>query len=281
MTDLFDFAPPPPLYAVMGNPVDHSLSPQIHGIFARQFDMALDYRRIHVDVGGFKQAVDSFRASGGQGVNVTVPFKIDAWELADRRTERAEAAGAANTLWFKDDLIHADNTDGAGMVRDIIANLAFDVAGRTVLIVGAGGAVRGVLGPLLDETPATLTIANRSLDKAEALVQLFAGRARIETAGFEALKGHPFDLVVNGTSASLKGELPPLPQGLFNSGALAYDMMYSREGTPFLHWAAEHGATQCADGLGMLVEQAAESFYVWHGKRPDTAPAIEKLKWST
>lgn len=281
MTDLFDFAPPPPLYAVMGNPVDHSLSPQIHGMFAQQFSMPLDYRRIHVDVGGFKQAVDSFRAAGGQGVNVTVPFKLDAWELADRRTERAGVAGAANTLSFREDLIHADNTDGAGMVRDIAVNLVFDTADRSILIIGAGGAVRGVLGPLLEENPAALMIANRSVDKAEALAQLFAGRARVETGGFEALKGRSFDLVINGTSASLKGDLPPLPRGLFNDGALAYDMMYNREGTPFLHWAAEHGAARCADGLGMLVEQAAESFHVWHGKHPDTAPVIEKLKWST
>lgn len=280
MTDLFDFSPPPALYAVMGNPVDHSLSPQIHNMFAQQFGIELDYRRIHVDVGGFDQAVDNFRAARGQGVNVTVPFKLDAWELADTRSERADMAGAANTLWFEDDRIHADNTDGVGLVRDITANLRCDIVGSDILVLGAGGAVRGVLGPLLDERPASLTVGNRSVDKAEALAQLFAGRARIETCGFEALKGRSFDLVINGTSASLKGELPPLPQGLFNDGALAYDMMYGREGTPFLHWATEHGAARCADGLGMLVEQAAESFYIWHGKRPDTTPVIEKFKWS-
>lgn len=280
MTDLFDFNPPPPLYAVMGNPIDHSLSPQIHGMFAEQSGIKLDYRRIHVDVGGFDQAVDSFRAEGGQGVNVTVPFKIEAWELADERTERARLAGAANTLWFSDDRIHADNTDGVGMCRDITANLGFAIAGAGVLILGAGGAVRGILGPLLDEAPAAVTIANRSVDKAEALAGVFAGRARIETGGFEALAGRSFDLVINGTSASLQGELPPLPDGLFNPGAFAYDMMYGRERTPFLRWAAEHGAAHLADGLGMLVEQAAESFRIWHGQSPDTGPVIEKLRWS-
>ena len=279
MTDLFDFEPPPPLYAVMGNPVDHSLSPQIHGMFAQQFRIQLDYRRIHVDVGGFDQAVDSFRAEGGQGVNVTVPFKIEAWELADERTDRAELAGAANTLWFSDDRIHADNTDGVGLCRDITGNLGVAIAGRSVLVVGAGGAVRGILGPLLEERPSGIMIANRSVDKAESLAELFAGRARLETGGFDALAGRRFELVINRTSASLQGELPPLPEGLFEEGALAYDMMYSRERTPFLRWAAEHGAAQLADGLGMLVEQAAESFYIWHGRRPDTEPVIEKLRW--
>lgn len=279
MTDLFDFSPPPPLYAVMGNPIDHSLSPQIHGMFAQQLQIQLDYRRIHVDVGGFDQAVDSFRAEGGQGVNVTVPFKIEAWELADERSERAQLAGAVNTLWFTNDRIHADNTDGVGMCRDITGNLGFPLADRRVLVIGAGGAVRGVLGPLLDERPAAVMIANRSVDKAETLAEVFAGRARLETGGFDDLPGRSFDLVINGTSASLQGELPPLPDGLFNDGGLAYDMMYGRERTPFLRWAGGHGAAQLADGLGMLVEQAAESFYIWHGKRPDTGPVIEKLRW--
>lgn len=280
MTDLFDFSPPPPLYAVMGNPVAHSLSPQIHSMFAQQFEMKLDYRRIHVDVGGFDQAVDSFRASGGQGVNVTVPFKIEAWELADELTERAQAAGAVNTLWFAGDRIHGDNTDGAGLCRDIIGNLNFRIAEKEVLVVGAGGAVRGVLGTLLDENPASLLVANRSVDKAGILAELFAGRGRIDTGGFESLAGRSFDLVINGTSASLQGELPPLPDGLFAEDALGYDMMYGLEGAPFLRWAQDHGAARVADGLGMLVEQAAESFHVWHGKRPETAPVIDKLRWS-
>lgn len=279
MSDLFDFSPPPPLYAVMGNPVDHSLSPQIHGMFARQFRIPLDYRRVHVDVGGFAQAVDGFRAEGGQGVNVTVPFKIEAWELADDRTGRAQLAGAANTLWFSDDLVHADNTDGVGMCRDITGNMQFAIEGANVLIIGAGGAVRGVLGPLLDIGPSRLTIANRSIDKAESLAEVFAERAGLSTCGFDGLAGRRFDLVVNGTSASLRGELPPLPDDLFEDGALAYDMMYGRERTPFLRWAAERGAAHLADGLGMLVEQAAESFHIWHGKDPDTAPVIEKLRW--
>lgn len=279
MTDLFDFSPPPPLYAVMGNPIDHSLSPQIHGMFAQQFGIPLDYRRIHVDVGGFTQAVDSFRAEGGRGVNVTVPFKIEAWELADERSDRAQLAGAANTLRFTGDRIHADNTDGIGLCRDITGNLGYSITGGRVLVIGAGGAVRGILGPVLDEGPAAVRIANRSVDKAETLADVFAGRARIETGGFDELPGRSFDVVVNGTSASLQGDLPPLPDGLFNDGALAYDMMYGRERTPFLRWAAEHGAARIADGLGMLVEQAAESFYIWHDRRPETAPVIDKLRW--
>ena len=216
----------------------------------------------------------------GRGVNVTVPFKIEAFEMADRFTERANAARAANTLSFKDDLIHADNTDGEGMRRDITGNLGFTVAGTRVLVVGAGGAVRGVLGPLIDEAPAALMIVNRSVDKAQALAEAFSRLLPIETGGFDHLAGRSFDLVINGTSASLRGELPPLPAGVFNPGSLAYDMMYSRQGTPFLHWAADHGAGRCSDGLGMLVEQAAESFYVWHGQRPGTASVIEKLRWS-
>jgi shikimate dehydrogenase len=280
MSDLFDFEPPPPLYAVMGNPVDHSLSPRIHGMFARQYGMKLDYRRIHVDVGGFDQAVDNFRAAGGQGVNATVPFKIEAWELADERTERAEIAGAANTLSFRNDRIFADNTDGIGLCRDITANLGFDIEGESVLVIGAGGAVRGVLGPLLEEKPVQLTLANRTVDKAETLADIFSARGPVRATGFESLRGRSFDLAVNGTSASLQGELPPLPEGLFNDGALAYDIMYGREHTPFLRWAAEHGAAVVSDGLGMLVEQAAESFAIWHGKHPDTGPVIDELRWS-
>ncbi|MBS1270443.1 MAG: Shikimate dehydrogenase (NADP(+)) [Gammaproteobacteria bacterium] len=278
MTDLFDFNPPPPLYAVMGNPVDHSLSPRIHTMFAQQFGIQLDYRRIHVDAGGFGQAVDGFRATGGQGLNVTVPFKIEAWDLADERTDRSRLAGAANTLSFKNGIIRADNTDGVGMCRDVSRNVRFEVAGKDVLVIGAGGAVRGVLGPLLGKHPANTVIANRSVDKAESLAELFACRGSIKTDGFEQLVGYSFDLVINGTSASLQGELPPLPEGLFNAGALAYDMVYQREHTPFLRWAAEHGAAHLADGLGMLVEQAAESFYVWHGKHPDTGPVVDTFR---
>jgi len=279
MSDLFDFTPPPPLYAVMGNPVDHSLSPEIHGMFAGQFRIELDYRRIQVDVGGFDQAVDSFRAAGGQGVNVTLPFKLEAFELADEHSARAEIAGAANTLSFGNGHIRADNTDGAGLRRDIEANLGFALAGRRVLVLGAGGAVRGVLGPLLEEHPAEVMIANRTVDKADSLAEVFSALGMVRSGSFNDLDGRSYDVVINGTSASLHHDLPPLPAGLFTAGALAYDMMYGAERTPFLRWAAANGAAEVADGLGMLVEQAAESFHIWHGKSPDTGPVIDKLRW--
>ncbi|MDN5873201.1 MAG: shikimate dehydrogenase [Sinobacteraceae bacterium] len=262
---------------MLGNPVDHSLSPRIHELFARQFGLPLDYRRIHVDVGGFNQAVDSFRAARGQGVNVTVPFKIQAFELSDERSDRARAAGAANTLSFRDDRVHADNTDGVGVCRDISDNLGFEILDRNVLILGAGGAVRGMLGPLIEARPAAITLVNRTVAKAGLLAELFERHGRIESGGYALLPGRSFDLVVNGTAASLRGELPPLPDKLFNDGALAYDMMYGPERTPFLRWAADHGAVALADGLGMLVEQAAESFFIWHQRRPDTAAVIQKL----
>ncbi len=268
-------------YAVIGNPIAHSKSPQIHAAFARQTGQALSYEALLAPVDGFAQTVADFRAHGGRGLNVTVPFKLEAFALAEHHTARAQAAGAVNTLALGADGILGDNTDGAGLVRDLSANLNFALAGRRILLLGAGGATRGVLLPLLDSRPARLTIANRTVAKAEALAALFAARAgdtALDACGFDALAGRRFDLVINATAASLADELPPLPPGLYAEGALAYDMMYARAPTRFMRAALADGAARVADGLGMLVEQAAESFTLWRGVRPDSAPVLAALR---
>ena len=268
-------------YAVIGNPIAHSKSPQIHAAFARQTGQALSYEALLAPVDGFAQTVAGFRAHGGQGLNVTVPFKLEAFALAEHHTARAQAAGAVNTLAFGADGVLGDNTDGAGLVRDLTANLNFALAGCRILLLGAGGATRGVLLPLLDSRPARLTIANRTVAKADALAALFAARAgdtALDACGFDALAGRRFDLVINATAASLADELPPLPPGLYAEGALAYDMMYARAPTRFMRAALADGAARVADGLGMLVEQAAESFTLWRGVRPDSAPVLAELR---
>ncbi len=268
-------------YAVIGNPIAHSKSPQIHAAFARQTGQELSYEALLAPVDGFAQTVADFRARGGRGLNVTVPFKLEAFALAERHTPRAQAAGAVNTLAFGTDGVLGDNTDGAGLVRDLTANLDFALAGRRILLLGAGGATRGVLLPLLDSRPARLTIANRTVAKAEALSTLFAARAGdcvLDACGFDALAGRRFDLVINATAASLADELPPLPPGLYAEGALAYDMMYGRDPTRFMRAALADSAARAADGLGMLVEQAAESFTLWRGVRPDSSPVLAALR---
>ena len=268
-------------YAVVGNPIAHSKSPWIHAAFARQTGQALTYEALLAPLDDFAATVARFRAEGGRGLNVTVPFKLEAFALADRRTPRAEAAGAVNTLAFGTDGILGDNTDGAGLVRDLASHLGCPPRGRRILLLGAGGATRGALLPLLDTAPADLCIANRTAHKAVELAQAFAahaGTVRIEGCGFEALADQRFDLVINATSASLSGELPPLPPGLYAQGALAYDLMYGRGHTPFLRAALADGAARVADGLGMLVEQAAESFALWRGVRPDSAPVLAELR---
>ena len=268
-------------YAVVGNPVAHSKSPLIHAAFARQTGQDIAYARLLAPLDGFRDTVVEFRRAGGKGLNVTVPFKLEAFALADVRTARAQDAEAVNTLKFEADAILGDNTDGVGLMRDIEANLGFPVAGRRILLMGAGGAAQGVAGPLLAGRPAQVVIANRTVDKALQLAQRIAARAggRAPSAcGFADLAGRSFDLVINATSASLQDAVPDLPQGLFANGALAYDMMYGKGLTPFLERAREQGAALLADGIGMLVEQAAESFHVWRGVRPDTAPVIAQLK---
>jgi shikimate dehydrogenase len=278
MSDPFDFGKPD-RYAVMGNPVAHSKSPQIHAAFAHQFGHRIEYTRILVDVGGFAQAVGQFAASGGKGLNVTVPFKQDAFRLADHLSERAQLAEAVNTLKFEaDGRLFGDNTDGAGLVHDIEHNLGVSFKDKQVLVLGAGGAVRGVLDPILRHHPARVLIANRTAARARDLVAHFKVHGPVEASGFDALKGQHFDIVINGTSASLKGELPPLPDTLLRRGALAYDMMYGDKPTPFLEWAMLHGAAKAVDGLGMLVEQAAESYFLWRGVRPETKSVIERLR---
>jgi shikimate dehydrogenase len=261
-------------YAVMGNPVTHSKSPLIHAEFAHQTGQDMAYTKLLAPLDGFIETAEAFRQQGGNGVNVTVPFKEQAFQYATHKTPRAEAAGAVNTLKFENNKIIGDNTDGAGLVRDLVTNLGQTLRGKTILLMGAGGAARGVIAPLLAEQPASLMIANRTPEKAQQLAQLFA--QKIKACSYAELSGQHFDLVINATAASLNGELPPLPDDLLNPGALAYDMMYGKE-TPFMVWARQHGASQIADGLGMLVEQAAESFYLWRGLRPQTAPVIQLL----
>jgi len=267
------------LYAVIGNPVAHSKSPAIHAAFARQTSQDIDYQHIFCEIGKFTATVQDFRAAGGKGLNVTVPFKHEAFDLATRCTARAEQAGAVNTLSFDGDDIAGDNTDGAGLTRDITANLGRALRGRAILLLGAGGASYGVVGPLLAEAPAALVIANRTVSKADALVLRFAAQAtacRLEACGYDALDGQGFDVVINATSAGLSGDMPQLPKQLFAPHALAYEMVYGRT-TPFMAFARAHGAT-VADGLGMLVEQAAESFFVWRGVRPQTTPVLAALR---
>lgn len=260
-------------YAVFGHPIAHSKSPLIHAAFARQTGQDMTYEAILAPLDGFADSVTAFVAAGGRGANVTVPFKEAAFKMAQRLSPRAERAGAVNTLSFTPNGILGDNTDGAGLVADLTRNLKRTLAGQRILLLGAGGAARGVVEPLLDQQPATLAIANRTLSRAEELANLFGHGIRAST--FEAADT-PFDVVINATAASLAGELPPLSPHIFGADTLAYDMMYGRD-TPFLDFARAHGAAT-ADGLGMLVEQAAEAFYLWRGVRPDTTPVIASLR---
>jgi shikimate dehydrogenase len=263
---------------VMGNPISHSKSPSIHTLFAEQTKQSILYTAIHVDIGGFKQAVGNFVATGGKGLNITVPFKQEAWELVSERSERAERAGAVNTIKIKDDKLFGDNTDGVGLVNDLIINHGIELKGKNILLMGAGGAARGVLIPLLKQNPSSLFIANRSPDRAKDLAEDFADAGEVQGGGYDAIADMKFDIVINATAASLQGELPPLPDTLLNNNASCYDMMYSAKATRFMLWATEHKAAKILDGLGMLVEQAAESFYIWRGVKPETKNVIEKLR---
>jgi len=266
-------------YAVIGNPIAHSRSPQIHAAFARQTGQDLVYDRILGSRDDFAGDVRRFVAEGGRGLNVTVPFKEEAFALADERSERAQAAGAVNTLIvLEGGRLRGDNTDGVGLVRDLCCNHRFKLEGARVLLLGAGGASRGALRPLLAERPAALVIGNRTAAKAVELAATAAGLGAVEGCGLPELAGRRFDLIVNGTAAGLQGELPALPDDCLADGGWVYDMMYGTEPTAFVRWGLAHGAAKSLDGLGMLVEQAAESFFLWRGVQPDTAPAIDALR---
>ena len=278
MKDIFDFGKRIDDYAVMGNPISHSKSPSIHTLFAEQTQQSILYTAIHVDLGGFKQAVGNFTAAGGKGLNVTVPFKQEAWELVSERSERAERAGAVNTIIIKDEKLIGDNTDGVGLVNDLTINHSIDLKGKNILLMGAGGAARGVLIPLLKQNPTSLFIANRTPDKAKDLAEDFKDVGNVNGGGYEAITDLKFDIVINATAASLQGDLPSLPDSLLNDDASCYDMMYSAKPTPFMVWATEHNAAKVLDGLGMLVEQAAESFSIWRGVKPETQNVIKKLR---
>jgi shikimate dehydrogenase len=260
-------------YAVIGNPVAHSKSPWIHAEFARATGQYIEYGRIEAPLEAFARTVAAFRAAGGRGCNVTLPFKAEAFALATDPTPRARAARAANTLRFEGEALLADNTDGVGLVNDLVRNLRRRIAGQRVLLMGAGGAAQGVLGPLLDARPAALVVANRTAGKARELAARFPGS---RGGGYDEVAGESFDLVVNATSAGLAGAAAPLPEGIFAPGALAYDMVYGRD-TPFLAAARAAGAA-ASDGLGMLVEQAAESFFFWRGVRPQTGAVLAALR---
>jgi len=266
-------------YAVFGNPIAHSKSPQIHARFAEQTGQALTYTAEHIEENDFEAAVKRFLQGDGKGLNITVPFKERAWALAQWHSERAELAGAVNTLYRLDDgRIAGDNTDGVGLVRDLADNNGVTLAGARVLVLGAGGAVRGVLQPLLVAGVASILVANRTLARAETLAELFAADGRVQACGFDQVPAEAFDLIINGTSASLQGELPPVPAATVGAQTACYDMMYAAEPTPFCRWATELGAARVIDGLGMLVEQAAESFRTWRGVQPQTAPVINALR---
>ncbi|MBE0482990.1 MAG: shikimate dehydrogenase [Bacterioplanes sp.] len=266
------------LYAVAGNPISHSKSPLIHSAFARQTQQDMLYKAQLMPLDGFALKAGKFFEHGGSGLNVTVPFKEDAYRFADEWTPRARRAQAVNTLKkLENGRILADNTDGVGLVRDLTLNHHLSLTGKRILLLGAGGAVRGVLQPLLEQQPAELVIANRTLSKAQQLALDFADLGVVIGCGFEAVEG-AFDLIINGTSASLGGECPPIPASALKADTVTYDMMYGAGRTVFNQWAHEQGVTITLDGLGMLVEQAGEAFYLWRGVRPDTAAVVDTLR---
>ena len=269
----------PDQYGVVGHPVSHSWSPFIHGLFARQTQQNLVYRLHDVAPARFRSHVLEFFARGGRGLNVTVPHKLAAAELANELSPRAERAGAVNTLALRDEHhIAGDNTDGAGLIQDLKANLKVTIANRRVLIVGAGGATRGVLAPLLQEKPAELVIANRTAARALELVEDFGDLGALRHCAFDELPPHAFDLIINATSAGLTSEVPAISAATIGAGTICYDMTYGKDSTPFVRWALEHGCSRAEQGWGMLVEQAAESFLLWRGVRPDTAPVLATLE---
>jgi shikimate dehydrogenase len=270
-------APDP--YGVVGHPVSHSLSPFIHGMFARETGQAMSYRLYDVSPGEFATFVAGFFDRGGRGLNVTVPHKVVAVEAANELTARAAHAAAVNTLALRDDgTILGDNTDGVGLVRDLCDNLGLVVTNRRVLVIGAGGATRGVLAPLLGLSPTIVVIANRTPDRAAALAAAFSDLGATQGVGFEDVGSEPFDLIINATSASLSGDMPPVPAGVVGRATVCYDLAYGRTATAFVDWANAQGCAQALQGWGMLVEQAAEAFRLWRGVRPATGTVLMALK---
>ena len=268
-------------FAVVGNPVEHSLSPRIHAAFARQGRRQIDYRAERVEVDDFEGWVSAFFNAEGRGLNVTLPFKTRAFDMADTVSHRARLTGAANFLTANEaGGIHADNTDGKGLLIDVTANAGWILEGARILVLGAGGAVKGVIPSLLGASPAALVIANRTAERAEALVAEWAAQPiPVSGGGYEQAAGAPWDVIINGTSAGLSNDMPALPsETVLAEGCRCYDMAYGKGPTPFMRWAVEQGALDARDGLGMLVEQAAESFYLWLGEDPDTQPVIADLR---
>jgi shikimate dehydrogenase len=282
MTDIFDFEKKTEHYAVVGNPIKHSKSPMIHTEFAKQTDQKIIYQAIHVDIGGFTQAVRNFQANNGKGLNITVPFKIKAYNLVDELSQRAKRAGAVNTIILeKDGKLKGDNTDGYGLVADLIARLNWQIKDKKIAILGAGGASRGVLEPILEQQPTEIFIANRTASKAKDLAEEFISLGKIQGGSYHDLESFKADIIINATSASLSGEVPPIPESIMNSHTKCYDMMYGAKPTAFMDWASNYGVDEVSDGLGMLVGQAAESFYLWRGVRPDVESVVRLIRQQT
>lgn len=281
MSDLFNFETTPDPYAVMGNPITHSKSPIIHTQFAKQTSQSIIYQAIQVDIGGFPQAVGNFVANGGKGLNITVPFKLDAFQLVDNVSERAQMAQAVNTILVKKDgALYGDNTDGIGLVRDLKFNNHVILQQKRILVVGAGGAGQGIIHPLNAEAPSEIVIVNRTLSKAQKIADKYkTSTSKVTAATFLELRTFkPFDIIINATSASLKNDLPPLHNNVLQADCCCYDLMYKDSDTSFMLWAKKCGARTVLDGLGMLVEQAAESFTLWRDVQPTTKAIIENLR---
>lgn len=271
----------PTRFAVFGDPVEHSKSPQLHQAFAQQTDRNISYIKLRVLADEFDEACEHFFKSGGKGLNITVPLKQCAFRYAQQLTTRAQQAGAVNTLAVQEDgTIVGDNTDGFGLVRDLKKNLGWEIANKKILVLGAGGAVRGILGPLLEQNPSEVVVANRTEEKAEYLVNIFQNQGPIYGCGLDRIPATAFDLIINGTSMSLDGEVPPLSRAQLNADTCCYDLAYGDKPTAFLQWAKLQGVKNLADGTGMLVEQGAESYRIWHGTRPKTKSVIAQLKTS-
>ena len=265
-------------YGVMGYPVSHSRSPIIHRLFAAQTNQDIQYELLQVPPDKLESAVAQFGRTGGKGLNITVPHKAEVARLVDELSERASTAGAVNTVVFREDSLFGDNTDGVGLMRDLRDNHDINLKGRNILILGAGGATRGIVSPLLEAEPGSIVIANRTFPKARALADHFANEGPVNACRFEDVRSLPiYDLIINATSAGLKGEVPPYPEEAVHPATTCYDLSYGASPTPFASWAARHGAAKSLMGWGMLVEQAAESFYIWRGVRPDTAPVLKQL----